>query len=147
MTGNLKVLNQATTHVAKQLREYRQARRNNPHLFGCEPTGAWDGTPAQDGPAYVIGTVGDQWRVLWGFHKHPWADRYNWIIGQAKDARGERTDLALVIDLRALPYPELLEKLAGADNYFEVIIDLIESTMRDGLDLADFTIDKTGGVA
>lgn len=132
----------AIATARKQLRDYRFARKNNPAAFGHSACGAMDGTCANEGPAYVIGVHDGQFIILWGFHKHAWASRFHWCVGKASDARGERTDPALTIDLRRLPYQELIAKVESADNYFDAIIDVIEASMRDKLPLANFTLDK-----
>lgn len=102
----MSILQDALDTLNSQCRAYRKMRAASPELFGHSSDGFMDGTP-DNGPMGLTlmferdGTW--QHRVIWGVHKHPFPLSFIYCIGTACDSRGERTDQALILDIRDMP--------------------------------------------
>lgn len=91
----------------RQIRDYQALRKSKPDEFGNSKDGCWDGTP-EIGPMllpiiWIDGAGKPHWRVLWGVHKHRWPLSYIYCFGTALQSRGERSDPAVLFDIRNLP--------------------------------------------
>lgn len=102
----MSLISDMTDDINRQRRDYVQARLADPDRYGHTDDGCMDGTP-ETGPAPLPVMWGDHgdyhFRNLWCVHKWPWPFEYWYCFGEAKDSRGERTDEALMLDVRTLP--------------------------------------------
>lgn len=124
-------------HLA-QLDEYKAQRRSYPEAFGNGPDGTMDGTP-ETGPLHAFCFSPDQkqgW-LLWHVHKWPWPMQFWYCFGRACDSRGERTDEALMLDVRDLPKQYIGRlKLDSKTTWFKNHRKVIGAALADGYDLA-----------
>jgi hypothetical protein len=123
---------------------YQIKRRDCPLDFGSAD-GALDQTPAK-GPGYVFGIYGQAFIVLWGVYKHPWMSRYHYIIGDAVNARGERSKPGHWVDIRDLPpeFEHYVKRIEHADNYLEIMVEMLDEMCALEFDITRYVLEPAG---
>lgn len=135
-------LRKAMAYVDRERAYYCQHREKYPEDH-WHHNGSFDNTPSF-GPGYVIGLHRRQFIVVWGFYKHEWMSRWNYVLGSAVNARGERSLADNFFDIRDLPpiFDELKDRISIADNYLELVSELLGLVLEHGIELLDYTVDK-----